>query len=137
RLRETFGGQVDPDIDADAIEESVIMTDDDETAVVRVERSNELVDAIEIEAVGRLVEDEQLVRWIGEQHYGQGDAEPFPAGEVTDLAVDGLGAEEEPGEVRPNGVQWRVGCCLSHHVENTGLLVEVVEALRQVADPTS
>ncbi len=111
------------------------MADHQQGPAVVGQRVDELVDAGEVEVVGRFVEHDQLCRWFGEQQPGQHHPEPFPAGQGAHPAVHGVAAQQEPRELCADGLGVRRRGSGAHRVQDGGVLVEPVEALREVADP--
>lgn len=67
------------------------MADDDDRTAVGAEGIDELVDALQVEVVRRLVEYEKLRGRICEQQAGESHAEPFATGEGR-LSVPWTGA---------------------------------------------
>src|SRR5690606_22725975 len=66
-------------VDADPLQERVVVTDDEQRPPVGVERLRELLHARDVEVVGGLVEYQQLCRRLGEQQARERHAEPFAA----------------------------------------------------------
>ncbi len=73
------------DVGADVVEEVAVVRDDDEAAVVGAEIILEPVDGIEIEVVGRLVEQEDA--GVAEEGLSEQDADFLAALELTHLAL--------------------------------------------------
>ena len=61
-------GEAQPALDADRVEEALVVADHHEGAPVGVQRRLQLADADQVEVVGRLVEQQQLRRGFGVEH---------------------------------------------------------------------
>ena len=77
----------------DRFEEAAVVGDDDEGAVVAAERLLELLDRLEVEVVGRLVEDEQV--HPARLELGQVRSRPLARRERRARPADVLRAEPE------------------------------------------
>src|SRR5690606_39363995 len=77
-------------------EESAVVGDDKQRALVRVEGVLERLDHLDVEVVRRLVEHQQVVAAEGQEQ--QGEAGALAAGEVPDLLELGLVREHEAPE---------------------------------------
>ena len=75
-LVDRSGGDL-PGLGADGVEEPAVVGDDEHRAVARGEVAREPGDRLDVEVVGRLVEQQQ-VRMV-EQHAGQRDTAPLAA----------------------------------------------------------
>lgn len=67
----------DPGIDTETVQKRDIVADDDKPTPKARESIDEFINALEVEVVGRLVEDQQLVWWVRQEYGGQGDTETF------------------------------------------------------------
>ena len=81
--------ELERQVDAEPLEERVVVADHEHGAPVRGERVDELVDRVEVEVVRRLVEHDELRRRIGEQHPRERDAEPLAARQRRDRTLHG------------------------------------------------
>ena len=77
------------------------MADDDQGPFVGGQRIDELVDAVDVEAVGRLVEDDEVRCRVGEQDARERHAEALPSGQPGHLPLHETTPEEEAGERGP------------------------------------
>ena len=59
---------------------------------------DQLGHAVQVQAVGRLVHDQQLGRRLGQQQRGQSRPEPLAAGQRADGPTYGVGAQQEAGQ---------------------------------------
>ena len=73
---------------ADGVQEPAIVGDDEHRAAARGEVVREPVDALDVEVVGRLVEQQQL--GVAEQRLGERDPAPLAAGQRRDRGVEAL-----------------------------------------------
>ena len=80
------------------------MTDHQQRSVVALQRRDELGHAVEIEIVGRFVEDQQLRRRLGQQQRGQAGPEALAAGQRGHRPGDGVGVEPEAGQLGAQGL---------------------------------
>ena len=83
------------------------MADEDERALVGVERGDERVGARDIEVCARLVHEQQIGR--GEEEFREGEARFFAAAEDGDFLVHIVLAEEERAEERARGLLGEAG----------------------------
>ena len=84
------------DLCDESVQELPIMGRHDQRAVEPAEELFEPDDGLDVEVVGRLVEEERV--GAHEEDAGQRDAHLPPAGELADVVVHDLGAEAEAGE---------------------------------------
>src|SRR5207237_6254671 len=89
------------DVRGDAIEEPAIVADDDGAAGVVEQRLLERAQRVDVEVVGRLVEQQQVRAFL--QELGEMHAIAFAAGERADLALLLRALEVEPGDERARG----------------------------------
>jgi len=68
------------------------VTDHQHPTAIGRQRLHQLVDAVEVEVVGRLVQDQQLHRWGRQQQTGKGHPEPFTTGQSADRPVHRIAA---------------------------------------------
>ena len=113
------------------------MGDDDERARPAVEEVLELLEGVDVQVVGRLIE-QQHVR-LGHEHAGQLQAAALAAGEVADEGALPLGGEAESlSQLRGRELllaQLHVGGHVLDGVDEAAVAVEVVELLAQPAQP--
>ncbi len=83
-----------PHAGADLVEEPAVVGDADEGGAARLEVAGEPGDALDVEVVGGLVEDQEVL--VGDEQLGEGDASALAAGERAD---DGVEALVEAGQV--------------------------------------
>ena len=76
-----------------SVEEVAVVADDEDGAVIVGDHLLEQVEGLEVEVVGRLVEDEQ-VRAAGE-FAGEEQARPLAPGQGSDLRIDEVRLEQE------------------------------------------
>src|SRR5687767_5661038 len=62
----------------DLRQEPLVVADHHERPLIGLECALQLGDADQVEVVGRLVQQQQVRCGLGEQHAGQGGAQPFP-----------------------------------------------------------
>ena len=103
-------------------------------AAVALERRGQLPDRRHVQVVGRLVEQQQLGRGLGEQQGREDGTEPLAAGQRAGPPVGPLAAEQEPGQARPDLVHRRGRSRCPHVVDHAQRVVEDIEPLRQVTD---
>lgn len=84
-----------PHAGADLVEEPAVVGDADEGGAAGPQVSGEPGDALDVEVVGGLVQDDQV--GLADEQLGQGDAAALAAGERAD---DGLQALREAGQVQ-------------------------------------
>ena len=68
-----------PDACGDFIDDVVVVGDQEDSAVLALERDVEGVDGLEVEVVGRLVEDQEI--WFLQHEAAEDEARGFAAGE--------------------------------------------------------
>lgn len=78
------------------------MGDDDQRPVVLLQRALDGLDALEVQMVGGLVQQEEERRIGGEEARGHRSSEHFPATERGDRAQGVVAAEEERRERLPS-----------------------------------
>ena len=78
------------------------MADNDQCSPVGRQGVHQSIHRRQIQVVRRLIEDEQLVRRLGQQEPCQRDPESLTAREVADAPVDLVLPEQEPGQLRPD-----------------------------------
>ena len=93
--------------DPDRPQERHVVADHDQRAPVAGQRLRQLPDRGHVQVVGRLVEQQQLRRRVGEQQRGEHGAEPLAAGQRPRHLVRPRAAEQEPGQPRPDLVDRR------------------------------
>ena len=84
------------DLGRDGADQVLVVGDEDDGAVELLEGTLEDVDRVDIEMVGRLVEQEQRVG--RDEHLRQREAGALAAGEHRDALVDIVAVEEERAE---------------------------------------
>ena len=94
-------GLEDEEVGADAVEEEAVVADDHGAAGEVVECALQDAHGLDIEVVGRLVEEQQVA--AGAELFGQMDAVALAAGELSDELLLGGASEVEAREV-PAGV---------------------------------
>ena len=77
------------------------MADEDDRARVIVQRLDQGFARIDIEVVGRLVQDQQMRRIAGDQ--GQCQTRPFAARQLVDPRLRPRARKAEPPQLRANG----------------------------------
>ncbi len=115
----------------DPIEERTVVAGDDERAGPVVEERLERPQRVEVEVVGRLVEDQQVR--LGRQHHHQLQPSPLATRQHPHRRVLGGRVEPEPLEQRPVtvvGFPMRSG----DQLPDDGVLVEVGRVLVGEAD---
>ena len=85
-----------PHAGADLVEEPAVVGDADERGAARPQVLGQPGDALDVEVVGGLVEDDQVL--LGDEQLGERDPAPLAAGERAD---DGVEALREAGQVEP------------------------------------
>src|SRR5205823_4887592 len=78
----------------DLVEEPAVVGDDDQGAAAGPQMAGQPRNALDVEVVGGLVQDDQVL--FGDEEFGQGDAAALAAGEGAD---DGVQALVEAGQV--------------------------------------
>ena len=99
-----WGAEVEAGGQVEVGEEGFVVADHQEGALVGVQGGGQLGHAVEVEVVGRLVQDQQLGGRFGEQQGGQAGPEALAAGQAADRADDGLGVQQEAGQLGPQRV---------------------------------
>src|SRR4051795_13424211 len=107
-----------PSLDAEVVEEALVVPGDDQCSPVAGEGVGELLDAVQVEVVGRLVEQEQLRRRLGQQQSGEPYAEPLAARERAGRLLGLVAAHEEAGQLDADVVRRRGRGARPHVVED-------------------
>ena len=89
------------DVRGDAVEEPAVVADDHGAAAEVEQGVFQGAQRIDVEVVGRLVEQQQVA--AAAQQLGQVDAVAFAAGQLADLALLVGALEVEPGDVAARG----------------------------------
>ncbi len=77
------------------------MADENNRAIVRVDRILQGFDRFYVEVIGRLIEEKQV--GAGEHHHGQRNSCPLSSGKASGLAEDRVTREAKPSQVTLNG----------------------------------
>jgi hypothetical protein len=101
---------------------------------IGVEGINQLVNALQVEVVGRLVEQQQLGWGLGEQDAGERHPESLAARQPPGRLVDPTATNEEPGKLCPQHIRGGRRSGTAQVLEHAGVIVQDVEALRKVPD---
>ena len=84
------------DLRRELVDEVPVVRDEDQRAPEVRERVEQHVLRVEIEMVGRLVEEQRVRR--SQQHAGDGEPRPLAAGQHAGLLVDVVARKQEPAE---------------------------------------
>ena len=90
----------------EALAEGAVVRNDDQRAVVRVERASERVDRVDVEVVARLVENQHVARRQREDR--ERDSRLLAAAEISDLRAAACSACSAPRERRQRWWRRRV-----------------------------
>lgn len=119
-----MGGQLE------ALQEGVVVADHEQGTAVGGQRAHELVDGLGVQVVGGLVQDQKLVRGVGQQQAGQTTRKRSPPDRLA------TGRWIAPARSRKRARAWR-NCCDGRGgadvVEHADAIVQVVAALGEVA----
>ena len=123
----------------EVIEEVAVVAGDDQRALVAAEEGQQPLARLEVEVVGRLVEEQRV--GAREQELGQVDAHPPAAREGAQLAVHALLAEAQPVQDRArlgvdpvavHGLEARLGLAVA--LEQAGVLGVEADLGRELLD---
>ncbi|MGY3624629.1 hypothetical protein ACVWWI_001560 [Bradyrhizobium sp. USDA 3686] len=94
------GSKIEPSGNPDRLQKRLIMTDDEQRAVIGPQARFDGFDGFDVQMIGRLVEDQQRRRHRSAQHAGKACTKHLPAAQMSRNLQGGIGSKHEPGQRR-------------------------------------